>query len=117
MLDNTSLISSFVNKKPSRQKIIFCQGRIIFRGATLVHDTIVLLVDAITSMTTDVSLTSKNTRLTLFTLPSVVHLIGCVLLDSTIQALYKCTIYFYLHFIGFLGYMIYRYFSTFNKIS
>ena len=30
-----------------------------------------------------------------------VHLIDCVLFASTIQTLYKCTFYFYLHFIGF----------------
>ena len=59
------------------------------------------LLDAITSMTTYVSLTSKNTQLMLFLLPSVVHLIDCVLFASTIQTLYKCTFYFYLHFIGF----------------
>ena len=66
------------------------------------------LLDAITSMTTYVSLTSKNTQLMPFLLPSVVHLIDCVLFASTIQTLYKCTFYFYLHFIGFTYCMYYK---------
>ena len=66
------------------------------------------LLDAITSMATYVSLTSKNTQLMLFLLPSVVHLIDCVLFASTIQTLYKCTFYFYLHFIGFTCCVYYK---------
>lgn len=37
-----------------------------------------------------------------------VHLIDCVLFASTIQTLYKCTFYFYLHFIGFTCCVYYK---------
>ena len=83
------------NKKVPDKTSLFCQGRIYFRGTTLIYDKSYTLFRILTySQQLTYAIRHEILSKILFIMPSVVHLIICVLSILSITTLCKCTTIF-----------------------